>query len=462
MDVWLLVKLNVGRTVSETLLWVNHVPLCRNPAGQQILDVQTCDLLHHLSQEFDRIILGCIVWDQPTEGVLTGWQPIEELDWGHRLEILALPCAYRSLSFIRHYAAMRSILKQAVERADYLCFLPASFIGDWAGVACLEAIAQGRPFAIWNDRIERDVIQQSISSQPYWKRGLVWGLSRTTGLYNHALMKRATLGLLQGHSCRAEFAPDLERPDQHMHCFNYINTKPEDAISAKALEDKLQSLAAGEPLRIGYVGRAAEMKGALDWLSVLAELKQQGVAFQATWIGSGPLLDAMQQRIEAEGLTDQVTLPGAIADRQQLLALTQDFHLILCCHRTAESARCLQEALVCGCPIVAYDSDYVSGLLEQYHCGQAKPLGDHQGLADLLASLDGDRPQLQTWMRSAAAAGASLNAEATFRQVGQLIKQHLSPEIGAQRRVLSSPALRAGSVPGSIATHDLPSGTHPQ
>jgi glycosyltransferase involved in cell wall biosynthesis len=445
--------------VSKTLLWVNHVPLWCKSSGQQLLDVQTCDLLSHLSKEFDRIILGCVIWDQQKGEVLTGWQPIEELDWGDRLEILPLPWGYRTRPFLSHYAATRSILKQAVARADYLCFLPASFIGDWAGVACLEAIAQGRPFAIWNDRIEQDVIRQSIPSQPRWKRGLIWGLATTTGFYNHYLMKRATLGLLQGHSCRAEFAADLGRPDQHMHCFNYINTQPEDSISTQALEAKLQSLAAGEPLRIGYVGRAAEMKGAFDWLAILVQLKQRGVAFQATWIGDGPLLEPMQQRIEAEGLTGQIHLTGMIADRPQLLALTQEFHLILCCHRTAESARCLQEALVCGCPIVAYDSDYVAGLIAQYQCGQAKPLGDNQGLADLLATLDGDRPQLQTWMRSAAAAGASLNAEATFRQVGQLIKQHLTPAIGAQSRVVLSPNLRAS---GSSATRDLPSGTHPQ
>jgi glycosyltransferase involved in cell wall biosynthesis len=445
--------------VSKTLLWINHVPLCRNSVGQQVLDVQTCDLLGHLIQEFDRIILGCVVWDEPTEEVLTSWQPIDELDWSDRLEILPLPWAYRMGQFLRHYSATRSGLRDAVARADYLCFLPASFTGDWAGVACLEAIAQGRPFAIWNDRIEQDILQQSIPNQPVWKRGFTWGLAKMTGFYNHYLMKRATLGLLQGHSCRAEFAPDLKRADQRMHCFNYINTQPEDSISTQALEAKLQSLGARETLRIGYVGRAAEMKGALDWVAVLAKLKGRGVDFQATWIGDGPLLESMRQRVAAEGLTAQVHLPGSIADRPQLLALTQNFHLILCCHRTAESARCLQEALVCGCPIVAYDSDYVAGLIEQYQCGQAQALGDTQGLADLLASLDDDRPQLQSWMRSAATAGASLNAEATFRQVGRVIKQHLNPAIGAQSRVVPSPNLRA---PGSMATRDLPSGTHPQ
>jgi glycosyltransferase involved in cell wall biosynthesis len=444
--------------VTKTLLWVNHVPLWCQSSGQRLLDVQTCDLLSHLSKEFDRIILGCVVWEQQKGEVLTGWQSIDALDWGDRLEILPLPWAYRMGPFLHHYSATRSILKDAVAQADYLCFLPASFMGDWAGVACLEAIAQGRPFGIWNDRIEQDILQQSIPNQPLWKRGFVWGLATATGAYNHYLMKRATLGLLQGHSCRAEFAPDLERPEQYMHCFNYINTQPEDSISTQDLGAKLQSLAAGEPLRIGYVGRAAEMKGALDWVAVLAQLKGRGVDFQATWIGDGPLLESMREQVAAAGLTAQVHLPGTIVDRPQLLALTQTFHLILCCHRTAESARCLQEALVCGCPIVAYDSDYVAGLLEQYQCGQAKPLGDSQGLADLLANLDGDRPKLQRWMRSAAAAGASLNAEATFRQVGHVIKQHLAPTIGAQSRVVPSPTLRADS----MATRDLPSGTQPQ
>ncbi len=412
--------------MTKTLLWINHVPLCCDD-GTWVIDLQTSELISRLFQEFDHIILGCIYWEELPSDVLSGWQSIADLPWNHRLEILSLPWAYSPRAFARHYGSVRAQLRQAMTRADYLCFLPASMIGDWAGVACLEAIGQGRPFAIWNDRVERDVMQQCLSTYSGLRRWIMQGMAMATGVYNHALMKRATLGLLQGHSCRAEFAADLARPDQHMHCFNYINTQPEDSISATALEAKLQSLAAGDPLRIGYVGRAVEMKGALDWLTILSRLKQRGVAFQATWMGDGPLLEPMRQRVAAEGLMDQVHLPGAIVDRQQLLALTQNFHVILCCHRTAESARCLQEALVCGCPIVAYDSDYVAGLLEQYRCGQAKPLGDHQGLVDLLASLDGDRPQLQTWMRSAAIAGASLNAEATFRQVGQLIKQYLPP-----------------------------------
>jgi glycosyltransferase involved in cell wall biosynthesis len=430
--------------VTKTLLWINHVPLCCDNRTW-VIDLQTSELIRHLLKEFDHIILGCIYWEELQSDVLSGWQPIADLPWKDRLEILSLPCAYSPRVFARHYGSVRAQLRQAMSRADYLCFLPASMIGDWAGVACLEAIGQGRPFAVWNDRVERDVMQQSLSTHSWWRRGILQGLATATGWYNHALMTRATLGLLQGHSCRAEFAADLARPDQHMHCFNYINTQPGDAISAQALEAKLRS-AAGEPLRIGYVGRAVEMKGSLDWLDIVSRLNQRGLSFEATWIGDGPLLEPMRQRVEAEGLTDRVHLSGAITDRSTLLAMTQQFHLILCCHRTAESARCLQEALVCGCPIVAYDSDYVAGLLAQYHCGQAQPLGDNQGLADLLATLDGDRPQLQAWIRSAATAGATLNAEATFRQVGQLIKHYLAPTPSARNQGLSNHRLRSAGI----------------
>jgi glycosyltransferase involved in cell wall biosynthesis len=445
--------LNLGEFVSKTLLWITHVPLCRDNHGQQVIDIQTCELLSHLIQEFDRIILGCINWDTLQEDVLTEWQPIADLPWINRIEILVLPETYNIRRFIAAYPQTRLQLRQAIERADYLCFLPASPIGDWPGMACIEAILQGRPFAIWNDRVERDILIQSLPNQLVWKRGLVRGLAYITGWYTHTLMKRATLGLLQGQSCREEFAIDLTNPHQHTHCFNYINTRPEDAIQAHELAAKLTALAAGEPLQIGYVGRADEMKGPLDWLAVLTQLKSLGVPFQATWIGDGLLLTQMKAIVQSQGLADQVQLLGAISDRQKLLSLTKSFHLILCCHRTAESARCLQEALVCGCPIVAYQSGYVAGLLEQYHCGIAKPLGDIAGLAAVLAEIHGDRQSIQAWMRSAAAAGATLNAEATFRQVGQLIKQFLDTD--TDRSTRSSPSNPIPSNP--IPSNPIPS-----
>lgn len=419
--------------MTKTLLWVNHVPLCCD-AGTWVLDLQTTELISHLLEEFDRIILGCIYWEEFQTDVLSGWQAIDNLPWKHRLEILALPCAYSPLAFARHYGSARAKLSKAITQADYLCFLPASMIGDWPGVACLEAIGQGRPFAMWNDRVERDVIQQTLSSRPWWQRGITQGIAIATGWYNHALMKRATLGLLQGDSCRTEFERDLQGPGQHLHCFNYINTRPEDAISPGTLAAKLQSLRNGEPLRIGYVGRVEEMKGPLDWLAILALLRDRGIDFQATWVGDGLLLAHMQQQVIEQDLGQWVTLLGAVRDRQQVLSLTRQFHLILCCHRTAESARCLQEALVCGSPIVAYDSAYVAGLLGQYACGASRPIDDHVGMADLLQGLDSDRQQLRDWTSAAATAGASLNAEATFRQVGRLIKQHVgSPQTTCPR-----------------------------
>lgn len=434
--------------MSGTLLWVNHVPL-RCEQGQWLLDIQTCDLLGHLSQEFDRIILAGVVWPQPPQDVLTQWQAIAHLPWARQLELLPLPSGYIPLAFLRHYPAVRSQLRSAIQRSDYLCFLPSTFLGDWPGVGCLEAIALGRSYAIWNDRVERDVILQSMAADPPWKQVILRAIAWSTHHYNHSLMRRATLGLLQGQSCFTEFAKDFRAPHQYAHSFNYINTQPGDAIRAEELEAKVHSLNAGAPLRIGYVGRAAEMKGPLDWLAVLARLRDLGVPFQATWVGDGPLLGQMRQQVVALGLSDHVSLPGSISDRQRVLELTKSFHLILCCHRTAESARCLQEALVCGCPIVAYHSAYVEGLLEQYHCGISRPIGDSDGLAEVLRhlhALDSSRTQLHEWIMAAAHAGASLDAEATFRQVGRLIQQHLSLPAAAQRST-SLPSPKAGATP---------------
>ena len=106
------------------------------------------------------------------------------------------------------------------------------------------------------------------------------------------------------------------------------------------------------------------MKGPGDWLSVLEALDLQSIPFRATWIGDGPDLARMQERVARSGLTDQVVLHGFEGNRAVLLRAMRESDLLLFCHKTPESPRCLIEALVSGCPLVGYETAYPKGLVD--------------------------------------------------------------------------------------------------
>jgi hypothetical protein len=46
----------------------------------------------------------------------------------------------------------------------------------------------------------------------------------------------------------------------------------------------------------------------------MAKLHSRGIAFEATWVGDGPLLPAMRQQVERLNLEHLVHMPGFIGD----------------------------------------------------------------------------------------------------------------------------------------------------
>ena len=86
-------------------------------------------------------------------------------------------------------------------------------------------------------------------------------------------IRRASLGLFHGASCYAEYAPWCAM-SYIVHDFPMAET---DFITNQQLEDKSRQVAESTPLRIGYVGRADEMKGPFDWLEVMEQLHNRGV-----------------------------------------------------------------------------------------------------------------------------------------------------------------------------------------
>ena len=201
------------------------------------------------------------------------------------------------------------------------------------------------------------------------------------------------------------------------HVVHDIHIEADARISDHELNKRL-SRSTG-PLRLVYAGRVHSDKGVLDWIDALAIAARDGVDFTATWFGGGPELDAARARIHQLGLASKVVFPGPL-DLPQLMRELRTFDAFVFCHKTPESPRCLMEALICGLPIIGYDSSYARDLI-QNGGGMLSPIHDPRSLARSLFAIQ-DRATLSHLSRCAAIDGQKFTAESAFCDRSRLMK----------------------------------------
>jgi glycosyltransferase involved in cell wall biosynthesis len=405
--------------LDDTLLIYAPVPLYRDAAGELHIEAQAVNGLRLWAANFSEVI---VMMPMESAAPPAGWVPVSETGSSlDRVRLEVLPLAYRPDRFFRALPATRRRIEELIGRARYLSFAIGGLFGDWGAVAAFAAHRMGRPFAVWTDRVESEVVRRGASSG-HWRARLRARLThRPMAALERAVIRRAALGLFHGKETYDTYAPHCRGPAEVVHD---IHLSRKDHISPEALDAKIAGAAEG-PLRIFYAGRAEPMKGPLDWVEVLERLAALGVDFRARWLGDGSEREAMVERIEAAGLGARVEMPGFVSGRDTVIAELQASHVFLFCHLTPESPRCLIEALASGCPIVGYESPYPSDLIAEHGGGLLVPARDTAALAQQLAALSADRRRLGSLMQAAAADGAPFVDEAVFRHRSEVIRRHL-------------------------------------
>jgi glycosyltransferase involved in cell wall biosynthesis len=170
-------------------------------------------------------------------------------------------------------------------------------------------------------------------------------------------------------------------------------------------------------LRVVYAGRAHREKGIFDWIETLKLAHDEGVKFDATWFGDGPDLDAAIAA--AKDLPGCIHFPGSVANHQELISKLKQFDLFLFCHKTPESPRCLVEALVCGLPLLGYDSPYPRDLISVHGGGVLTAPHRPSDLANILAGFPSNSRDLT---ERAIKDGADFNDESVFRHRSDLMR----------------------------------------
>lgn len=406
----------LDRPPNGRLLLVTAVRLRDGPNGLQI-DDQTFAGLRRWAEQFREVVFaGISLASGQEEETSANWVDVASLPCINQMKFIALPMAYRVGAFARTYRAGRRLLAAEIRLADHLCFTIGYLVGDWAAIAALEANKQGRKYGVWFDRVEHEVLARTVGKLPLKRQIKERASLLLLKPYHHYLTRRSSLALLQGMDTFGAYADHASNPA----CVYDVHTGPEDFATADELAIKQAEIRAGEPLRIVYAGRAAEMKGPLDWLEAIAAALRAGARLNATWLGDGPLLPAMRQRISQLGIQDHVRLRGHVDDRSEVLDELRRSHLLLFCHKTPESPRCLIEALVSACPIAGYDSAYARGLIEGGG-GHLTPLNDVERLAATLVRLAASREELAQMAGEAAMAGQRFDEARLYRERAALI-----------------------------------------
>ncbi len=410
---------NGGTIVQDrSLLLVTHVHIRQGPNGPRI-DDQTAAGIRQWCRHFDRVTFyGIAVDDVKGGGSTTAWVDTDAGVIDGIARVIPLPWGYGIGSTVRHQAAVRAELRDAIATHRHLCFTLGGIVGDWPSFGAFEAIRAGRRFAAWIDRVEPSIIRNKLQGAPLRRLAAEATLPFTQGAIRH-ILRRSSVALLQGGDSFDYYARSAGDP----HCTYDTHTSVAEQIAPDALIAKQRRISSGAPLRIVYVGRAVAMKGTADWIAVLERLHRAGVPFQATWIGDGPDLPMMKARIADTDMADRIAFPGFEDRRDVLLAALRDSDLLMFCHKTPESARALIEALVCGCPIVGYGSSYPRDLVRERGGGAFAAVHDVAGLAEQVAALHRDRTALADLVAHAAESGTLYSEDTVYADRAALMKR---------------------------------------
>lgn len=412
----------VGAVMNERILFVTHVAIRQTREGFWI-DDQTAGGIVRWSENFDQVTYAGIelAEEDVAKWPSITWVRIDDLPCSDRLKIIRLPRAYRVSAFTGAYKRTRALLADEIARSGYLCFTLGALIGDWAAIGALEAIKQRRRYAVWFDRVEHEVVRSDLPNMPLKRRMKETATLLIMPRYHRYLIQRSELGLFQGKDCYDYYSLFTDKG----FCVYDTHTKISDFVHEARLRSKIAGAHMGEPLRICYVGRASGMKGPLDWIEVLAKLRDAGVSFKATWFGDGPMLEEMGVKVAEKGLAGNVVLAGFLSDRDAVLEAMQDAHVFLFCHKTPESPRCLIESLVSGTPIIGYASAYARDLVSVDSGGDFVEVGDDRGLADRLIALNDNRRALADLIAAAAKSGLRFDEETVYRHRAGLLRDKL-------------------------------------
>lgn len=149
------------------------------------------------------------------------------------------------------------------------------------------------------------------------------------------------------------------------------------------------------PLRVAFVGRVEEAKGASVVIEAVHDLVASGVDVVLDVVGDGPIREQLAQRTRALDLDDRVTFHGWL-DRRGVEAVLAGAHVLLLPSRASEGfPKVLAEALAFGAVPVTSRVSGVGRFFDEIGLASAIDEPTAASVASVLAELVADPAELE-------------------------------------------------------------------
>jgi colanic acid/amylovoran biosynthesis glycosyltransferase len=367
------------------------------------MDEQTVAGLAHYAWNFDHVT----VCGPAAIGEQRNLAEVPATIHGTSVSLRALPSAYGVTDYLRQRRAVRRTLAELASDHDVVVGAIGGLIGDWPTDLAWVCEQAAVPHAVWFDRIEWDVMSHDAVGGGIRRKARRRVEVALMKRRDKAVTKQADVMIAQGAETFDSLSDYSRRPilvfDSHV--------QPHDLVTNEQLAAKSAALSESA-IPIVYAGRVDAMKGPLEWVRALHVARNGGAGFHAQWFGDGDLLHAARNLVRELDLTDCVEFVGEVPHRD-VLAHLRKAAVMLCCHQTKESPRCIVEAAASGCAIVGYNSPYVRGVLGNTQVGPQR--GNWSELGSLLAATIADSSALEATMRANAERGRSFTESAVYR-----------------------------------------------
>lgn len=139
-----------------------------------------------------------------------------------------------------------------------------------------------------------------------------------------------------------------------------------------------------ETVSILFVGRFVDGKRPQDAIDAFDAVRERGIDAKLYLCGDGPMREALVERVERRGLSDDVEFLGLV-DYDEMPAVFRAADVFVLPSRSEGFPRTVMEALSTETPVVASDLEQVGAVVRR--AGRTIDPGDVAALADHLAEL---------------------------------------------------------------------------
>jgi colanic acid/amylovoran biosynthesis glycosyltransferase len=229
----------------------------------------------------------------------------------------------------------------------------------------------------------------------------------TTQVSNVARRGVRALRCAMGYA--VETIPDM-RKAHSLHCNGYPMFDESRWFNANRLlfldsrmsadfviaDDRLKARLAARsarPLRLLFSGRYEPMKGAVDAVQVGVECVKRGLDVEMHCYGQGSLREDMKRLAAQPASAGRIHVHDAVP-YPELVALSHDFDLFVCCHIQGDPSCTYLESFGAGLPVVGYGNRMWRRLSAESGVGSWSPTGRPEAVADDVQRLASDQATL--------------------------------------------------------------------